>query len=234
MGDPRRSRTCEAYYMLPLKKNNIMKESVILFLALISLNCNSKLRSNTMSDNHTVLNPNTEVAIFAGGCFWCTEAVFLQLDGVKEIKPGYIGGNLENPTYEEVCTGKTGHAEAVRIIFDSTKIKYEDLLEVFFATHDPTTLNQQGADRGTQYRSEIFATNDAQKQIAQRYINQLNSNNTFGKRVVTVVSNAPTFYIAEDYHQNYYNRNKNESYCSYVIAPKVEKVKEKYKIMLKK
>ncbi|MDI9312837.1 MAG: peptide-methionine (S)-S-oxide reductase MsrA [Limnohabitans sp.] len=187
-----------------------------------------------MPDNYAVLNPNTEVAIFAGGCFWCTEAVFLQLEGVKEVKPGYIGGNLENPTYEEICTGKTGHAEAVRIIFDPTKIKYEELLEVFFATHDPTTLNQQGADRGTQYRSEIFVTNEAQKQIAQRYVNQLNKDNVFGKKVVTVVSNAPTFYIAEDYHINYYNRNKNQSYCSYVITPKVEKVKEKYKDKLKK
>lgn len=211
-----------------------MKDSVLLFLALISLNCNTKLRSNTMPDNYAVLNPNTEVAIFAGGCFWCTEAVFLQLEGVKEVKPGYIGGNLENPTYEEICTGKTGHAEAVRIIFDPTKIKYEELLEVFFATHDPTTLNQQGADRGTQYRSEIFVTNEAQKQIAQRYVNQLNKDNVFGKKVVTVVSNAPTFYIAEDYHINYYNRNKNQSYCSYVITPKVEKVKEKYKDKLKK
>lgn len=211
-----------------------MKVSVLLFLTLISLTCNTKLRGKTMSDDYMVLDATTEVAIFAGGCFWCTEAVFLQLEGVKGVKPGYIGGNLENPTYEEICTGKTGHAEAVRVIFDPTKIKYEELLEVFFATHDPTTLNQQGADRGTQYRSEIFVTSEVQKKTAKLYINQLNKDNFFGKKVVTVVSNAPTFYIAEDYHINYYNRNKNQSYCSYVITPKIKKVKEKFKDKLKK
>jgi peptide-methionine (S)-S-oxide reductase len=202
------------------------------------------LTLSTSTQSNTVVNynqskymntqSNKEFAIFAGGCFWCTEAVFLQLEGVASIKPGYIGGETKNPTYEEVCSGTTGHAEAVQIAFNSNKISYQELLDVFFATHDPTTINRQGADVGSQYRSEIFYVNEDQKQTAQQYINRLNAENKFGKTVVTKLSQANVFYAAEDYHQNYYNQNKNKSYCEYVIAPKVEKVKKEFKNKLKK
>jgi peptide-methionine (S)-S-oxide reductase len=202
------------------------------------------LTLSTSTQSNTVVNynqskymntqSNKEFAIFAGGCFWCTEAVFLQLEGVASIKPGYIGGETKNPTYEEVCSGTTGHAEAVQIAFNSNKISYQELLDVFFATHDPTTINRQGADVGSQYRSEIFYVNEDQKQTAQQYINRLNAENKYGKTVVTKLSQANVFYAAEDYHQNYYNQNKNKSYCEYVIAPKVEKVKKEFKNKLKK
>lgn len=180
------------------------------------------------------LEKSKAIAIFAGGCFWCTEAVFLELDGVESVQPGYTGGTTENPTYEAICSGTTGHAEAIKIIFNPSEISYEELLEVFFATHDPTTMNRQGADSGTQYRSEIFATNEDQKETALGYIKQLDEANTYGKRIVTKVSNAVTFYIAEDYHQNYYNQNKEKSYCTYVITPKVDKVRKEFKDKLKK
>ena len=212
-----------------------MKTVWLSLLSLFSMSCHSKPNTiDKMEPKMMDLQNGKEIAIFAGGCFWCTEAVFLQLEGVESIQPGYIGGNLKNPTYEEVSTGRSGHAEAVKIVFDPVKISYGELLEVFFATHDPTTLNRQGADVGTQYRSEIFTTNEEQKKVASSYIEQLNKENTFGSKVVTVVSQAPTFYIAEEYHQNYYNQNKEKSYCHYVITPKVEKVREKFQSKLKK
>ena len=180
------------------------------------------------------LQEGMEVATFAGGCFWCTEAVFLELDGVKSVVSGYIGGKRANPTYEQVSTGATGHAEAIQITFDPKKISFGELLEIFFATHDPTTLNRQGADVGTQYRSEIFYHNEEQKTLSEYYINLLNTENTYGKPVVTKISAAPVFYPAENYHQNYYNQNKGQSYCSYVITPKIDKVRAKFKDKLKK
>lgn len=169
-----------------------------------------------------------DIAIFGNGCFWCTEAIFQNLQGVSKVEPGYIGGHVKNPTYEQVCKGTTGHAEALRIYFDPAIISYNDLLEVFFATHDPTTLNRQGADVGTQYRSEIFFTNNAQKEAAAYFINQLNLQNAFGKPVVTQLSEATEFWIAEDYHHNYFNNNPNQPYCRGVIAPKLEKFKEMF------
>ncbi len=175
-----------------------------------------------------------ETATIAGGCFWCTEAIFLELDGVKKVTSGYTGGARANPTYEQVSSGATGHAEATEIVFDPAKISFGELLEVFFSTHDPTTLNQQGADIGTQYRSEIFYPSDEQKKIAEDYIALMTSLNTFGKPIVTKISKAVTFYAAEDYHQNYYIRNQNQSYCHYVITPKVDKVRKLYKEKLKK
>ncbi|HEY0092539.1 MAG TPA: peptide-methionine (S)-S-oxide reductase MsrA [Flavobacterium sp.] len=180
------------------------------------------------------INQGEEIATFAGGCFWCTEAVFLELDGVSKVVSGYIGGKTPKPTYKEICTGTTGHAEAIQITFDSKKITFGELLEIYFATHDPTTLNRQGNDIGTQYRSEIFYHNDAQRKLSEDYIALLESENTFGKKVVTKVSAAPKFYPAEDYHQNYYSQNKSQSYCSYVITPKVDKVRDKFKSKLKK
>lgn len=174
-----------------------------------------------------------EVATFAGGCFWCTEAVFLELNGVKTVVSGYIGGETINPTYAAICNGDTGHAEAIQITFDPNKISFGELLEIFFATHDPTTLNRQGNDVGTQYRSEIFYNNENQKDLAKAYIDLMTKENTFGKPIVTTVSPATLFYEAEDYHQNYYNQNKLQGYCNYVITPKVEKLKEIFKDKLK-
>ncbi|MFM2369016.1 MAG: hypothetical protein RL619_1316 [Bacteroidota bacterium] len=174
-----------------------------------------------------------EVATFAGGCFWCTEAVFLELNGVKKVISGYIGGETINPTYAAICNGDTGHAEAIQITFDPNKITFGELLEIFFATHDPTTLNRQGNDIGTQYRSEIFYNNENQKDLAEAYIDLMTRENTFEKPIVTVVSPATLFYEAEDYHHNYYNQNKLQGYCSYVITPKVEKLKKIFKDKLK-
>ncbi|MFV5695789.1 peptide-methionine (S)-S-oxide reductase MsrA [Flavobacterium sp. LB3P122] len=174
-----------------------------------------------------------EVATFAGGCFWCTEAVFLELNGVKTVVSGYIGGDTINPTYAAICNGDTGHAEAIQITFDPSKISFGELLEIFFATHDPTTLNRQGNDVGTQYRSEIFYNDENQKDLAEAYIALMTRENTFGEPIVTVVSPATIFYEAEDYHQNYYNQNKLQGYCSYVITPKVEKLKKIFKDKLK-
>jgi len=181
-----------------------------------------------------VLQERKEVATFAGGCFWCTEAVFLELAGVNSVISGYIGGKTIDPTYKEICGGETGHAEAIEITFDPEKISFGELLEIFFATHDPTTINRQGNDVGTQYRSEIFYHNEEQKKIAEEYINLMTSEDTFGKRIVTKISPASKFYEAEDYHQNYYNDNKSQGYCSYIITPKIEKLKKVYNDKLKK
>lgn len=214
-----------------------MKKITLLLLTMIGFSCQSNERSTATSKTEPLPMENTkktEIATFAGGCFWCTEAIFLELDGVKKVTSGYTGGARANPTYEQVSSGATGHAEATEIVFDPTKISFGELLEVFFSTHDPTTLNQQGADIGTQYRSEIFYHSEEQKKIAEDYIAQMTTLNTFGKPIVTKISKAVTFYPAEDYHQNYYKRNQNQSYCHYVITPKVDKVRKLYKEKLKK
>ena len=215
-----------------------MKTIFISLMAFFSFGCQSdkQKKANKLNNEQITMNleKGNEVAVFAGGCFWCTEAVFLELDGVESVKPGYIGGTTKNPSYEDVCSGYSGHAEAIQIVFDPAKITYGELLEVFFATHDPTTINRQGADVGTQYRSEVFAANAKQKESALAYIQLLNTENTYGKLVVTKVSDASEFYIAEDYHQNYYSRNQEKSYCSYVITPKVDKVRALCKDKLKK
>jgi len=186
-----------------------------------------------MISNRDSENNKKEIAIFAGGCFWCTEAIFQEIDGVEKIVSGYIGGHTLNPDYKSICTGQTGHAEAVQITFNPQKISFRELLEVFFATHDPTTLNRQGNDVGTQYRSEVFYTSSSQKEIAENYINLLNKENTFGNPIVTKISPASQFYVAEDYHQNYYRQNQTQGYCSFVISPKIEKVKNNFKSHLK-
>lgn len=212
-----------------------MKYIVLAVVMFLGHSCQSKgsQKVSETKDNIMEIEKGNEVAIFAGGCFWCTEAVFLELDGVVSIEPGYIGGKNANPTYEEVCTGNSGHAEAVRIVFNPKLVTYSELLEVFFATHDPTTLNRQGNDVGSQYRSEIFYTTETQSVSSKEYINLLNTQNTFGQSVVTAVSKASTFYVAEDYHKNYYNQNKNKSYCEYVITPKIDKVRKQFKDKLK-
>jgi peptide-methionine (S)-S-oxide reductase len=175
-----------------------------------------------------------EVAVFGGGCFWCTEAVFKMLDGVASVLPGYAGGTTSDPTYEEVSTGATGHAEVIRIEYDPAKVKYEDLLTVFFATHDPTTLNRQGNDVGTQYRSIVLYATEAQKEAAEHYVMDLEASSPGGKPIVTEIKPLERFYEAEDYHKDYFAKNPDKPYCSFVITPKVKKAKEKFAAMLKK
>jgi peptide-methionine (S)-S-oxide reductase len=174
-----------------------------------------------------------EIATFAGGCFWCTEAIFLEIKGVKKVVSGYIGGMTLNPTYKEICTGTTGHAEAIQITFDPSEVAYEDLLEVFFGTHDPTTLNRQGADVGTQYRSAIFYHSEEQMKKAQDYMALIAKEKLYDREIVTKVTPATKFYVAEDYHQNYYNQNAYQGYCQMVIAPKLEKLRQYYSSKLK-
>jgi len=172
-------------------------------------------------------------AIFGGGCFWCTEAVFKMLKGVESVEPGYTGGTVANPTYEQVSSGTTGHAEAVRITYDPTLVSYEDLLTVFFASHNPTTLNRQGNDVGTQYRSSIFTTDDEQLRLAISFIEAIDASSPDGDPVVTTVQPLDVFYAAEDYHRDYYARNQSAPYCQVVINPKLEKVKAHFAELLK-
>lgn len=174
-----------------------------------------------------------EIATLAGGCFWCTEAVFRELKGVQSVVSGYSGGDIINPAYREVCNGQTGHAEAVEIEFDPAVVSFQQILEVFFVTHDPTTLNRQGNDVGTQYRSAVFYHNQQQKDIAERLIQSLNEENVFGKKVVTEVTEWTNFFRAEDYHQNYVSNNPAQGYCQFVIIPKLEKFRKIFKEQLK-
>ncbi len=215
-----------------------MKKKISILLSMLAFSCQSKEKVQDLPhikpNKSMEIQDKLEVATFAGGCFWCTEAVFLELEGVKTVTSGYIGGNTINPTYSDICNGNTGHAEAIQITFDPSTISFRELLEVFFATHDPTTLNRQGNDTGTQYRSEIFYHNANQKKTSEDYISLLTRENTFGKPIVTVISEVTKFYEAEDYHQNYYNQNQSQGYCSYVITPKVEKVRKLFKEKLKK
>lgn len=208
-----------------------------LVLSLIFSSCTAKekpvVKEEFKEPIKVKVKEGMEVATFAGGCFWCTEAVFLEIKGVEKVVSGYIGGKTINPTYKEICTGETGHAEAIQITFNPNEVAYEDLLEVFFGTHDPTTLNRQGADVGTQYRSEIFYHSEAQKTKAENYIQLLEKEKLYDKKIVTRVSSATVFYPAEDYHQNYYNQNSSQGYCQMVIAPKLEKLRKYYKSKLK-
>ncbi len=179
-------------------------------------------------------NTKLEAAVFGGGCFWCTEAVFKMLKGVASVMPGYTGGATQNPTYDEVCSGTTGHAEAVKISYDPSMVSFETLMTVFFATHDPTTLNRQGADVGTQYRSAIFYTTPEQKISAEKFISDLNAVSEKGGKIVTEVTPLTIFYSAEEYHRDYYARNKNQGYCQVVINPKLEKVQQEFAELLAK
>jgi peptide-methionine (S)-S-oxide reductase len=169
-----------------------------------------------------------EVATFASGCFWCTEAVFDRIRGVVKVESGYSGGNIPNPNYHDVCTGDTGHAESVQVTFDPKEISYSDLLHIFFTTHDPTTLNRQGADVGTQYRSAIFYRNPEQAKVAQQVIKELNDAKVWKKPIVTEVTPFTEFYVAEDYHQQYYDNNRDQPYCQIVIEPKIAKLRQYY------
>lgn len=174
-----------------------------------------------------------DIAVFGGGCFWCTEAVFKMLKGVFSVIPGYAGGTTENPTYEEVSTGKTGYAEVTLVEYDAAQVSYDTLLTIFFASHDPTKLNRQGADVGTQYRSVIFYTNDAQKNAAEKFIKEINASNSAGAPVVTEPAPLSKFYEAENYHRDYYAKNPRQPYCEVVINPKLKKVQEKFAEFLK-
>ncbi|HNU14981.1 MAG TPA: peptide-methionine (S)-S-oxide reductase MsrA [Chitinophagaceae bacterium] len=199
---------------------------------LISCAQKSSPTDKIKKENTTIMTaqPNTAIATFANGCFWCTEAIFEELDGVISAVSGYTGGQTKNPTYKEVCSGETGHAECLQITYDTTKITFDELLEVFWQTHDPTTLNRQGADVGTQYRSGIFYHNARQKEIAEKYKAELDKSGAFDKPIVTEITPFTEFYPAEDYHQQYYELNGNTNpYCKIVIQPKIEKFRKVFK-----
>ena len=174
-----------------------------------------------------------EIATLAGGCFWCIEAVFREVDGIEKVVSGYAGGSTPNPAYQQVCTGQTGHAEAVRVKFNPSKISYREILEIFFSVHDPTTLNRQGADVGTQYRSAIFYHNEQQKAIAEELIGELNRAKLWKNPIVTQVVPVNTFYQAEEYHQEYFSRHPEQGYCQVVISPKVSKFRKQRATKLK-
>jgi peptide-methionine (S)-S-oxide reductase len=177
---------------------------------------------------------NLQKATFGSGCFWCTEAIFENLNGVSSVVAGYSGGNVPNPNYEEVCSGTTGHAEVTQISYDSSVISYDELLEVFWKTHDPTTLNRQGNDVGPQYRSVIFYQNEEQKQLAEKYKAELDKSEAWDNPIVTEISPLTNFFPAENYHQDYYSNNPDQGYCAFVIAPKLEKFRKVFKDKLKK
>lgn len=209
-------------------------KTILMLLTLVT-SCNAKEKEIQEFKEPIQMNieNNMEVATFAGGCFWCTEAIFTELKGVEKVVSGYTGGTVKNPSYREICNGTTGHAEAIQITFNPKEIAFEDLLEVFFGTHDPTTLNRQGADLGTQYRSEIFYHSQEQKEKAEDYIKFIEKEKLYSKPIVTKVSSAVVFYIAEEYHQDYYASNSEQGYCQMVIAPKLEKLRKYYKSKLK-
>lgn len=180
------------------------------------------------------MTQSTETATLGGGCFWCLEAVFDNLQGVTAVESGYSNGKAANPTYKQVCNGDTGHAEVVRVTFDPQTISFREILEVFFTIHDPTTLNRQGNDSGTQYRSAIFYHTPVQKAAAEQLIAELTAEKVFGDPIVTEVAPAQTFYVAEDYHQEYFVNNGNQPYCQFVVAPKVAKFRKKFAHRMKK
>jgi peptide-methionine (S)-S-oxide reductase len=187
-----------------------------------------------MTDTNAIPPHGKHVATLAGGCFWCLEAVYDQMKGVESVESGYMGGQVPNPSYEAVCAGRTGHAEAVRITFDPTVASFREILEVFFAIHDPTTLNRQGNDVGTQYRSAIFYHSPDQKAVAEDVISVFTKDKVFDRPIVTEVIPAGPFYIAEDYHQEYFARNPAQGYCVYVVNPKVAKFRKQFAEKLKK
>ncbi len=202
------------------------KFEFILLLAFISFNLNAQQNTENMDNN-------LALATFGNGCFWCTEAIFQRLNGVENVVPGYAGGTSENPTYYEVVTGFTGHAEVIQISYNPEVISYRELLDVFFYTHDPTTLNRQGNDIGTQYRSAIYYHDKDQKNDAKTIIKQLELEKVYEDKIVTEITRLDKFYLAENYHNDYYNNNKNEGYCRAVINPKLDKFVKKYKSKLK-
>jgi peptide-methionine (S)-S-oxide reductase len=222
---------------LEIKMKNISKITFTILLIMSPfIGCNeSKSEAKQEVKNiMNVNNSNLKIATFGSGCFWCTEAIFERVNGVSSVVSGYSGGSVKNPTYKEVCDGTTGHAECTQITFDTAVVTYDELLEIFWKTHDPTTLNKQGNDVGTQYRSVIFYHSDEQKQKAEFYKNKLTEEKIWDKPIVTEITKFEKFYSAEDYHQEYYENNPNQGYCAYVITPKVEKFEKIFKDKLKK
>ena len=210
-----------------------MRFAPLMILALVTAHSAPAAPASASKGVKTMSNDHREVATFAGGCFWCLDAVFEELKGVTRVESGYSGGQVANPTYEQVCTGATGHAETVQITFDPKVISYRDLLDVFFTIHDPTTLNRQGNDVGTQYRSAIFTHSPEQKAAAEKAIADLTAQKLWDGKIVTQIEPFTTFYAAEDYHQGYYNKNPNAGYCQLIIAPKVAKFRKHYLNKLK-
>jgi peptide-methionine (S)-S-oxide reductase len=208
------------------------KATLFLWAAFFMSACSQNQQRTVMTEN----NNNTaayDTATFGAGCFWCVEAVFQQLNGVVKVTSGYSGGDVKNPSYKEVCTGETGHAEVCQIIYDPKVISFKELLEAFWQTHDPTTINRQGNDIGTQYRSVIFYHTPEQKELAEKYKKELDMSGAFSKPIITAIEPFKNFYPAEDYHQNYYNNNSDAPYCSYMIRPKLDKFKKAFRDKLK-
>ena len=218
--------------------SNFVKITLVLIFsfALLAGCKESKPETQTNGKNkmENESNANLEKATFGEGCFWCSEAIFKRVKGVKSVVVGYAGGTDANPSYEEVCTGRTGHAEVSQITFDPKEVSYDELLKIFWKTHDPTTLNKQGADVGTQYRSVIFYHSEEQKEKAEHYKEELNKSGAYSNPIVTQIVPFKNFYKAEDYHQDYFEKNPTQGYCSFVIAPKVEKFEKVFKDKLKK
>ena len=220
-----------------MKKNIWVIGLIIIFGSIASYSCKevkSTNKESEISKMDSTQNMNLETATFGGGCFWCTEAIYERVKGVQSVVSGYSGGTVKNPTYEQVCTGTTGHAEAIQIIYDPKVVPYDVLLEIFFKTHDPTSLNRQGADVGTQYRSVIFYHNEEQKKKAEYYKAELDKSGAWDNPIVTQIVPFTNFYPAEDYHQDYFAKNPNQGYCAYVIGPKVEKFEKVFRNKLKK
>jgi len=212
----------------------IFKKAMFAVITIFLFACHTsttKSQSQTMNQQNE-LKEGLAVATLGGGCFWCVEAVFQRLEGVEKVVSGYAAGDTKNPTYKEICSGNTGHAEVVQVFFDPNAISYEEILEVFWTTHDPTTLNRQGNDVGTQYRSIIIYHSEEQKETAEKSIKEV-ATKLWDDPIVTQVVEETTFYPAEDYHQEYYNNNSSQPYCSFVISPKIDKLKKKYKNKLK-
>jgi peptide-methionine (S)-S-oxide reductase len=210
----------------------IAKQSVVLLfftLFIFVQACGQK----SVNQGDIMENSNLELATFGAGCFWCVEAIFQRVDGVEKVVSGYAGGHVKNPSYKEVCNGTTGHAEVCQLSYDPYRVSYDELLEIFWKTHDPTTLNRQGNDVGTQYRSVVYYHNEAQKKLAEKYKKELDAAGIFNNPIVTEISPFDVLYVAEDYHQNYFNENGSQPYCSFVIQPKVDKFKKVFKEKLK-
>jgi len=189
--------------------------------------------TTTETNNNNQSSGQLDTATFGAGCFWCVEAVFQRMNGVESLKSGYMGGAVKNPSYKEVCSGLTGHAEVCEILYDKSKVSFDELLEVFWKTHDPTTVNQQGNDHGTQYRSAVFYHSNEQKQLAEKYKKQINDARLYPNPIVTEITAASTFYEADDYHQDYFNLNGSQPYCKFVIQPKVKKFEKIFKDKMK-
>jgi len=223
-----------------MKQTISLLTTAFIFITFTTFGCNQtadKLKTTQLDQEKSTQGTDSgilDTATFGNGCFWCTEAIFTSLEGAITARSGYSGGKIKNPSYKEVCSGSTGHAEVIQITFDPTLISFEVLLEAFWASHDPTTLNRQGNDIGTQYRSVIFYHNDVQKKIAEELKSELNSKKVFPNPIVTEISPFTEFYVAESYHQDYYELNGDQPYCTFVIKPKLEKFKKVFSDHLKK